>query len=110
MKVKPLDIIFIAAFLFSLAALSMTHYALAHGAIEIAPITSIAIYHYALGMNWIFAAQWTFFTFIYYLFRGGKLLKTKGDTVLATVYPFMLLNFCFIDMWNDVLILAYMFS
>ena len=107
-KIKHLDLIFTTSFIFSLAALSMTHYALAHGAVEIAPVTKIAVYNIALGINWVFAGTWTLLSFVYYIFRGGALIKSKGDRYLTTLYPFVLLNFSFIDMWNDILILCYM--
>lgn len=71
------DFMFIIAFLFSLSTLTLTHYLLAYGGQEVVPVMGIPIYHYALAVEWVFAATWAFLFFMYYSFRSGKILQVS---------------------------------
>jgi len=101
------DILFLFAFIFSLIALILTQHILANGGQEIAPVTSVAIYQYELAVEWIFAIKWAFFFFMYYMFRNGNIIKTKGDAAAGSIFFFMMFFFNFVDMWNDILIFSY---
>lgn len=107
MHVIIFDILFLFAFIFSLIALILTQQILANGGQEIAPVTSVAIYQYEIAVEWIFAIKWAFFFFMYYMFRCGNIIKTKGDAAAGSIFFFMMFFFNFVDMWNDVLIYMY---
>lgn len=107
MHVIMFDILILFAFIFSLTALILTQYMLANGGQEIAPVTRAVIYHYEVGVEWVFAAKWAFFFFIYCSFRSGKIIKTKSDAAAGLLFSFMIFFFGFVDMWNDILIFIY---
>lgn len=101
------DILFFLSFIFGLITLILTQHMLANGGLEIAPVTSLAIYQYELAVEWVFAIKWAFFFFIYYLFRCGNIIKTKHDAIAGSLFFFMMFFFCFVNMWNDILIFIY---
>ena len=101
-----MDIMFLTSFLLSLCALTLTHYLLANGCVEVGLITGAC--YLSMGLCWIFALQWALLGFIYYLLRGGKLIRSTGDAIAASIFPFFIFFFTFVDLWNDLLIYFWM--
>ena len=105
--VHVFDFLFILSFIFGFITLLLTQCILANGGQEVAPVTSAAIYQYDLDLVLVFTAKWAFLFATYYIMRSGSQLKTQSDAVTGTLFFFMLFSFCFINMWNDLLIYIY---
>ncbi|MDF2954547.1 hypothetical protein [Candidatus Alkanophaga liquidiphilum] len=100
---RHLDVLFALAFSCSFGALTLTHYLLANGFVEMGLLAG----RFYMFISWLFAAQWACLFAIYLVLRSGRFVRSDADAAITTLFPILLFFFCFVDFWNDVLVLLF---
>jgi len=100
---RHLDMLFALAFSCSFGSLTLTHYLLAKGFVEIGLLAG----RFYMFISWLFAAQWACLFAIYLVLRSGRLVRSDADATATMLFPILIFFFCFVDFWNDMLVLLF---